>query len=47
MEKQNGFLGLSSKAWLALGVLGLAGTSMLICALVLLAFGVDAGGLTK
>ena len=44
MEKQTGLLGISSWAWCVIGLLGLAAGAMLICALVLFAFGVDVGG---
>lgn len=44
METQTGFLGISSWAWCVMGVLALAGGAMVLCALVLFAFGVDIGG---
>ena len=44
MEKQTDFLGISSWAWCVMGLLGLAAGAMVICALVLFAFGVDVGG---
>jgi hypothetical protein len=44
MEKQTDFLGISSRAWCVIGVLSLAAGAMVICALVLFAFGVDVGG---
>ena len=45
MEKQTGFLGVSGRAWIIIGVLGLAGSAMTLCALVLLLFGTDVGGM--
>ncbi|MGB7063015.1 MAG: hypothetical protein WBF13_11770 [Candidatus Zixiibacteriota bacterium] len=39
METQTGFLGISSWAWCVMGLLGLAAGAMVLCALVLVAFG--------
>jgi hypothetical protein len=44
MEQQAGPLGLSGKAWGIIGIAALAAVALLICAAVLLAFGVDVGG---
>ncbi len=43
MEKQNGLPGLSIKAWGVFGLLAVAAGAMVICALVLLAYGIDIG----
>ena len=43
MEKQNGFSGLSIKAWGVFGLFAVAAGAMVLCALVLLAFGIDIG----
>jgi len=37
-------MGISSSAWIVISILALLGGAMLICALVLVAFGVDIGG---
>lgn len=47
MEKRSEFLGVSGKAWFALCAFGLAGGAMALCALVLLAFGLDIGGIAS
>jgi hypothetical protein len=44
MEKQTGFLGISSAAWVVIGILALGAGALVICALVLMAFGIDVGG---
>jgi len=44
MEKQAGFLGTSSSFWGVIVILALVAGVILICALVLLAFGLDIGG---
>jgi hypothetical protein len=44
MEKQAGFMGISNSVWGVIGILALVGGLILICALVVLAFGLDIGG---
>jgi hypothetical protein len=44
MEEQTGFMGISSAAWVVIGILALGASALVICALVLLAFGIDVGG---
>lgn len=44
MDKQTGFLGISSSAWVVIGILALGAGALVICALVLMAFGIDVGG---
>ncbi len=44
MEKQTGFLGISSAAWVVIGILALGAGALVICALVLMAFGIDVSG---
>lgn len=44
MEKQIGFMGTSSSFWGVIGILVLVAGLILICALVVLAFGLDIGG---
>ena len=44
MEKQTGFLGISSAAWVVIGILALGTGALVVCALVLMAFGLDVGG---
>lgn len=43
MEKQTGFLGISSSFWGVIVILALVAGAIVICALVLLAFGLDVG----
>ncbi len=43
MEKQTGFLGFSSSVWGVIGILSLLAGAIVVCALVLLAFGLDIG----
>jgi|GEM_PF-1200674 len=43
MEKQTGFLGISSSAWGVFGMLALAAGALVICALVVMMFGLDIG----
>jgi hypothetical protein len=44
MEKQIGFMGISNSVWGVLGILAIVVGVLLLCALVLLAFGMDIGG---
>lgn len=44
MEKQTGFMGISSSFWGVIVILALVAGVILLCALVLLAFGLDIGG---
>lgn len=44
MEKQISFMGTSSSFWGVIGILVLVAGLILICALVVLAFGLDIGG---
>jgi len=44
MEKQTGLLGLPKSIWVIVGMMGLASVALMLCALIILAFGVDIGG---
>ena len=41
MQKQTGFLGITASVWGVIGILALLAGAIVICALVLLAFGLD------
>ncbi|MCK4858177.1 MAG: hypothetical protein KAT58_09430 [candidate division Zixibacteria bacterium] len=43
MEKQTGFLGISTTAWGVVGMLSLAIGALVLCALVVMMFGLDIG----
>jgi hypothetical protein len=44
MEKQNGFPKMLNSVWGVIGLLSIVAGLMLFCALVVLAFGLDIGG---
>jgi hypothetical protein len=43
MEKQTGFLGISPSVWGVIGIVAILAGATMICALVALMFGLDAG----
>lgn len=41
MEQRTGLMGISGKAWGVIGITALAFGALIICALVLMAYGID------